>query len=62
MGFNVLDLSVIDIILACRFPLSPLFSICSSSDPDFYFHQLFPVAFCECGVLRHLFMSSAKRG
>ena len=43
--FNVLDLSVVDITLTCRFPSSTLFSTSSSSDPDFPFHQLIHVAF-----------------
>ena len=44
VAFNALDLTVVD-ILVCRFPSSPLYTTCSSSDPDFYFHQLIIVAF-----------------
>ena len=44
VAFNVLNLSVVD-ILVCRFPSSRLFSTCSSSDPDFHVNQLIPVAF-----------------
>ena len=32
-------------ILVCRFLSSPLSSTCSSSDTDFHFHRLIPVAF-----------------
>ena len=38
------------IILVCRF-LSPLSSTSSSSDPDFHFHQLIPVAFVVAHVV-----------
>ena len=44
VAFNVVDLSVVDIILVCRFPESNLFWICSSSDPGLHFHPLIPVA------------------
>ena len=33
------------LLLVCSFPSSPLLSTCSSSAPDFHFHQLIPVAF-----------------
>ena len=49
--FNVLDLSVVVLILVCRFPPSPLSLTCSSSDPDFHFHQLIPVAFVVTHVV-----------
>ena len=35
----------------CCFPSSPLSSTCSSSDPNFHFHQLIPVAFVVVHVL-----------
>ena len=45
VAYNVLGLSVVDIIiLITHFPSSPLFSNCSSSKPDFNFRQLIPVA------------------
>ena len=45
VAFNVLDL------MMCRFPSSPLSSTCSSSDPDFNFHQLIPLAFVVAHVV-----------
>ena len=51
VAFNVLDLSVVDIILVCRFLSSPLSSTCSSSDLDCHFHQLIPVAFVVAHVV-----------
>ena len=51
VAFRVLDLSVVDIILMCRFPSSPLSSTCSSSDHNFHFHQLIPVAFVVAHVV-----------
>ena len=35
----------------CCFPSSPLSLICSSSDPDFHFQQLIPVAFVVANVV-----------
>ena len=46
--FNVHDMR--HDILMCRFPSSPLSSMCSSSDPDFHFQQLMPVAFVMAHV------------
>ena len=43
-AFMVLGLSVVDKILVCRFPPSPLSSTCSYSNPDCHFQKLFPVA------------------
>ena len=54
VAFNVLDLDVY------HFPSSPLSSTCSSSDPDFHFHQLIPVAFVVVRLV-HMSMLSAKR-
>ena len=50
VAFNILDLSVVD-ILVCRFPSSPLSSTCSSSDPECHFRQLIPVAFVVAYVV-----------
>ena len=59
VAFNVLNLSVVNIILVCRFLSSPLSSTCSSSNPDFHFHQR--ICCSSCGVLAHMSMSSARR-
>ena len=32
-------------ILVCHIPLSPMFSTCSSSEPDFHFHQWYISAY-----------------
>ena len=48
-------------ILMCRFPSSPLSSICSSSDPDFHFHQLIPVAFVVDHVVYYRIRVSRRR-
>ena len=50
VAFNILDLSVVNIYW-CFFTSSPLPSTCSSSDPDFHFHQLIPVAFVVAHVV-----------
>ena len=49
VGFNVLDLGIV------VFSSSPLASTCSSSDPDFHFHQLIPVAFVVVGVVYYIY-------
>ena len=49
VAFNVLDLSVVDIL--CRFPSSPLSSTCSSSNHGFHFHQLIHVTFVVARVV-----------
>ena len=51
VAFTVLNRNVVDLKLMCRFSSSPLFSTCSSSDPDFHFHQLIPVAFVVINVV-----------
>ena len=47
--FKVLDLSVVDI--HCMSFSIPTSLACQSSDPDFYFHQLIPVAFAVVQVV-----------
>ena len=49
-SFPCSRLSVVDIFV-CRFSSSHLSSTCSSSDPDFHFYQLIPVAFVVDHVL-----------
>ena len=51
VAFNVLVLSVVDIILVCRFPSTSLSSTCSSSDSDCHFPQLISVAFVVAHVV-----------
>ena len=51
VAFNVLDLSVVDIHWCAVSSSSPLSSTCSSSDPQFHFHQLIPVAFVVAHVV-----------
>ena len=50
VAFNVLDLSVVDILM-CRFRSLHLSSTCSSSNPDCHFHQLIPVPFVVAHVV-----------
>ena len=51
IAFNVLDLSVVGIILVSRCLPSPLSSTSSYSDPDCHFHQLIHVAFVVVHVV-----------